>query len=219
MQRQGGILSLLLVVAVSAFGQVSSSIFSTGPDGTRGSATFHVPEYLPRAVVGAPYYGEEVTERVQTLPNGVHITHTDIRQKTWRDSQGRTRTERPMMMGPHLPDAPTVVQITDPVAGYIYTLDTEKKVAHRVAVQQRPERSPSNSPAVTGRAGVRTMLRGAPASGAEQKSDTQRPEVTNEARTKTIDGVASKEPGSRTYPTGSQTTDPSARRTWRSKEP
>src|ERR1035438_9124438 len=54
--------------------------------------------------------------------------------KVWRDSEGRTRTERPLGMGPRQDSMPVIVEITDPVAGHRYTLDTQNKVAHRQAI-------------------------------------------------------------------------------------
>src|SRR5579871_3447196 len=42
------------------------------------------------------------------------------------------RTERPMMMGPNVHNAPLLVEISDPVANVGYTLDPQSKVAHRV---------------------------------------------------------------------------------------
>lgn len=221
MKRRCAILYLLPLLAAAAFGQMlTSSSFSTGPNGTfHGSATFEALRFASRPVVGAPYYGEEVSERVQTLANGAHITHTDMRHKTWRDSQGRTRTERPIATGVarFQPDAPTVIQITDPVAGYMYTLDAEKKVAHRAALAPPPGGSPSaNEARMANRIAVQTGTGSAGSGGrvvteamAAQKSDAQRPQVTTEALgTKTIDGVVVE--GTRhtmVYPTGFQGND------------
>ena len=247
MKRDCTILSLLLLLAAAAFGQMlTSSSASTGPNGTsHGSATFQAPPFAPRPVVGAPYYGEEVSERVQTLANGAHITQTNTRQKTWRDSQGRTRTERPMAMGnPSMPNAPTIIQIIDPVAGYICTLDTEKKVAHRVALVPPPGGPQSaNAPQMANRSAVLTGTVGAGSGGrvvtgavpvvvsayaasrpeVTQKSDAQRPQVTTEVLgTKTIDGVVVE--GTRqtmVYPTGFQGNDAPfsvISETWRSPD-
>ena len=100
------------------------------------------PRFLPPAVTGAPYSGEETQEHTQTLSDGTHITQGIMQRTMYRDSLGRTRVERPLM-GPHLsylnaPPSPIIVEITDPVAGVQYTLDTEKKIAHRVTVQAQP---------------------------------------------------------------------------------
>jgi len=92
-----------------------------------------------RAVTGAPYSGEEVTEQIQTLADGTHITQKSASTKVYRDSAGRTRTERPMFRGlaraGQSPESPTVIEITDPVAQIKYTLDPINKVAHRQQFQ------------------------------------------------------------------------------------
>src|SRR6516225_4299689 len=46
------------------------------------------------AVTGAPYSAEEVTEHVQTLADGTHITQPSPKTVFYRDSLGRTRIER-----------------------------------------------------------------------------------------------------------------------------
>jgi hypothetical protein len=53
-----------------------------------------------------------------------------------------------MLMGP-VPSETIVLiaEITDPVAGYHYILDLTNRVAHRVALQPFPHRSPSAPPA------------------------------------------------------------------------
>jgi hypothetical protein len=50
---------------------------------------------------------------------------------------------------------PTFVEIMDPVAGYRYTLDPLKKIAHRVAIAPRPNlpAPPRPTPATSGAAG------------------------------------------------------------------
>jgi hypothetical protein len=83
------------------------------------------------------------TEHTQTLSKGTHIDQKREVSRMYRDSQGRTRTER--LLSPLLqPDAgkeegPGLVQIYDPVEGYSYTLDPRKYIAHRVAVQTLAE--------------------------------------------------------------------------------
>ena len=94
-------------------------------------------------VTGQPYSGEMETEHTQTLSNGTHINQKREVSRMYRNSQGRTRTER--LLSPLLlPDAgkeegPRLVQIYDPVEGYSYTLDPRKYIAHRVAVQTLAE--------------------------------------------------------------------------------
>ncbi len=108
-----------------------------------GTWTTSTTQYNSPGVTGAPYSAEQVQERVQTLADGTHITQTGPSQKMWRDSQGRTRTERSMgsPMNPNGVQYPIIVQIRDPVVGCEYILDTQAKVAHRIELQPMPGRS------------------------------------------------------------------------------
>ena len=74
-------------------------------------------------VTGAPYSGEQVQERVETSSDGSRVTRSFGSVKTYRDSEGRTRTERPQ-----------AIEIEDPVAGLRFTLDARTKTARRMAV-------------------------------------------------------------------------------------
>lgn len=95
--------------------------------------------YLQAPVVGAPYSAEQVIEDTQTLADGTHIVHPTITTLVFRDSQGRIRTEKPVMAGPKAtPDAPRMIQIRDAVARLIYTLDTQHHVAYRAVMTQAP---------------------------------------------------------------------------------
>ena len=220
MKRPCALLFLLLLLAAAASGQMlARSSFSTGPDGaTHGSATFQLPAHMLRPVLGAPYSAEEVSEHVQTLASGVHITQTTSRVKEWRDSLGRTRTERPMsLLGRVAQEVPTLIQISDPVAGYLYTLDVEKKVAHRVAGPPPPEGNLADN-RVYVHGGVSSVLfaeaaaAAAPAPkrpAAAKKPSVHGQDVTTETLgTNTIDGVVVE--GMRqtaVYATGSQGND------------
>lgn len=44
--------------------------------------------------IGHPYSAEQITEHVQTLADGTHISQTVSKVHLYRDSQGRTRTDR-----------------------------------------------------------------------------------------------------------------------------
>jgi len=134
------IIFVTVAVATSS-AQVSSQWIASG-SGFSGSATFGAIErFAPPVVTGAPYSGEEVNENIKILTDGTRITQKNPGRKVWRDSEGRTRTERPLGMGPGMglrqasaPATPLIVEINDPVAGYRYTLDTANKVAHRQAL-------------------------------------------------------------------------------------
>lgn len=93
---------------------------------------------LMRPITDKPYSGEQVSEHSQTLTDGTHIRQKRIVARMYRDSQGRTRTERMFYPGAGKTSqepAATLVHIYDPVAGYSYMLDSRKHVAHRVAME------------------------------------------------------------------------------------
>lgn len=121
----------------------SGAAVSTPPRRFSGRASFPGSLMPFSPITGAPFSGVRETEHTQTLADGTHISRKMLTQKVWRDADGRMRTERPMIMGPYAAeDSPAVVEIVDPVAGYRYTLDTQGKVAHRVAIAQRPAAPP-----------------------------------------------------------------------------
>lgn len=142
-------LGFLLFLTVVAFGQVQSGVVSgsaarNAAGQFSGSMSFSPMRFAQMPVQGAPYSGEEIQEQQQTLSDGTHINRTNMRRMMYRDSQGRTRVERPTMPmiaassgGP----APQIVEITDPGQGVQYTLDTEHKIAHRVTLQPFPGRT------------------------------------------------------------------------------
>jgi hypothetical protein len=95
---------------------------------------------MGRTVTGAPYSGQEITEETQTLANGNVITRK-VQVNIYRDSSGRTRTERTVPVG--RPQAgqtaaqmatKTVISIHDPVAGTVSELDSAAKTAHQMTL-------------------------------------------------------------------------------------
>ncbi len=88
---------------------------------------------IDRPIAGAPYSAEKETENVQTLADGTHITHKWT-LKMYRDSAGRTRTERTIAPRRDDADGPRPIEIVDPVANVRYTLNPTKKVAHKWAI-------------------------------------------------------------------------------------
>jgi hypothetical protein len=118
----------------AGFGQDSSNT-TAGSGGFRGAVHINAQSRF-NPVTGAPYSGEVVTEIVQTLADGTHITTTMVPTKVYRDSLGRTREERspfqgPADMPPNSTERPIIIEITDPVGQVKYTLDIREKVAHR----------------------------------------------------------------------------------------
>lgn len=106
--------------------------------GRQVAATFNGPRFPMRAITGAPYSGEEVGEHIQTLADGTHITQKFAERFVSRDSQGRVRNERPMAL--QVDSGVRIVEISDPVEGYQYTLDPVNKVAHRAKLVSAPAR-------------------------------------------------------------------------------
>ena len=87
-----------------------------------------------KAVKGAPYSAEAVTETTQTLADGNRITHKSS-ASVYRDSAGRTRREETLSaVGPWAAggDAPKVIFIQDPAASTGYHLDPQTHVAHKM---------------------------------------------------------------------------------------
>jgi hypothetical protein len=229
------VIGLFLVGASSAFSQSQVSILSQ-----QASATFGVTSAPIPAVVGAPYSGEQSEEHVQTLADGTHITRSMGTIKTWRDSEGRIRTERPMRVAPRASggtDSPVIVEISDPVAGVRYTLDIENKVAHRVVAPAagteitRPAAGAQTRPAVQPNGGWLTtqpppaggILTGGIGLPVPNQDTSMRPEFTSEdLGTQVIEGVVAE--GHRqttTFPVGSQGNDrpiATTSETWMSPE-
>jgi hypothetical protein len=77
---------------------------------------------LEKTVKGAPYSGETITERTQSLPDGNRIA-TRITARVYRDGEGRIRREEDH------DDGTMTVSIFDPVAGVSYRLNPQEHVA------------------------------------------------------------------------------------------
>jgi hypothetical protein len=164
------------------------------------------------ALTGAPYSAEQITEHVQTLADGTHITQAAQIVTLYRDSQGRTRTERTIVLppgAPAVPDPPSIVEISDPVTGARYVLDPR---AHRATKMSLPvlliplqPQSPQSSAAVSAHrvSKITPMISLAPP--VSGPNDQTRPQFSRESLgTQTMEGVLAE--GSRTtvvYPVGS----------------
>jgi len=124
-------------------------------------------------VTGQPYSADQVSEHRQTLTNGAHIDQKREVSRMYRDSEGRTRTERSVFLGLAATigardTAPKLIHIYDPVSGYSYSLETQKRIAHRftVSVQESSKPGPSvgilapvpGSQAVAGGAAARNSV-------------------------------------------------------------
>jgi hypothetical protein len=154
-----------------------------------------------------PYSAQEDTETIQTLADGTHINNGTQKMTYYRDSLGRTRTERTAMQPPGFMAAastpPVFIEIADPVAGVRYSFDSNSHTAYRSRfgpVERQVPASPPSGRAVNGRLGLSPAF--VPAK--EINGQRPRPEVSNEQLgTQTIEGVLAD--GSRTtttYPVG-----------------
>ena len=112
--------------------------FGQDAGGFRGSMHFGIYPRHASPVTGQPYCGEVVTSRVQTLADGTHLTSGSQTTKVCRDSMARTRNDRT-----GTPGVPPIIEMTDPVAHVWYVLDTQAKVAHKLAMlpPERPARA------------------------------------------------------------------------------
>jgi hypothetical protein len=195
---------------------IIGSQVTTAPNGA-ASGTMHMSprRFAGMTVTGAPYSAQRVTEHVQVAADGTRFTTNNQQETIYRDSQGRTRTERPMMMGPMMgtnppPDVPLMVEISDPVANVGYTLDMQNKVAHRYTFEAQPGRAMAAVAGGGGGGGGRggSMSAVAPppgvAAAVRSRPDMQREDLG----TQMIEGVLAK--GDRfvqTWPAGSQGND------------
>ena len=91
---------VLCVIACSGWAQstmISGNVSSGGNGSFSASFAFTAPAFQAPAIVGAPYCGDQVSERRQTLADGTNIVQPGVSWRSCRDSQGRTRFERPRM--------------------------------------------------------------------------------------------------------------------------
>ena len=83
-------------------------------------------------VINEPFSADAITTLVRTLPDGTHIARQTMTVKMYRDSEGRTRSDRiPGKLFAGQPAPPGTILIHDPIAGYTYTLETATKIARR----------------------------------------------------------------------------------------
>jgi TonB family protein len=68
------------------------------------------------------------------LADGTRITENWPVRRLYRDAQGRTRIDRPLLTSPDAPEMPRIVEIGDPAAGVEYILEPLHKIAHRFSV-------------------------------------------------------------------------------------
>jgi TonB family protein len=106
------------------------------PPGVPGDFVFFATEmnFAGKAVKGAPYSAQAITESVQTLSDGNRIVNKST-AAIYRDSEGRTRREQSLRAIGSLAngsEGPQTILINDPVAGTSYTLDPRTHVARKM---------------------------------------------------------------------------------------
>ena len=126
------IAAMLIVAALPASAQIGWGASRNGNE-----LTININATVPvqiQQITGAPYSGQENNQSAQTLTDGTHLTRPSVDDgaKTYRDSMGRIRIERPMF--PNRLNF-TMVQVQDPVAGYFYVIDSANQVVHRMQAQ------------------------------------------------------------------------------------
>jgi hypothetical protein len=129
----------LLAVALGVAAQTPPETAARASSGALGwfvGSGSSMPSAIP--VAPKPYSAEQITERVQTLADGTHITQTTPITKLFRDSAGRTRTEHAFSAPPGAPLAvPSLIEISDSVAGYRYVLNERTQTARRMSTMMR----------------------------------------------------------------------------------
>ena len=104
-----------------------------------GMVAMQVEDMDTEPVKGAPFCATIATAHTQAFADGNHI-HTTENSTLCRDSEGRTRREAGLnLLGAASQGSmPNLITIVDPVAGFHYMLDSESKIAHRMAIKSLP---------------------------------------------------------------------------------
>jgi hypothetical protein len=125
-----------IVLSTTALAMAAAAQTTSSAGGIVGGIAQFAGGTSAGSVSGRPYSALQQTETVQTLADGTHITQGAQKVMFYRDSLGRTRTERTMSPPPGFVGSeppPTLIEITDSVAGFYYTLDANSHVAHRTS--------------------------------------------------------------------------------------
>lgn len=136
----------LCVLAVVVFTIHAQEPRTTVPEGTRFSrdqfyfpnglivsaAQVNISAYFPRTVTECPYSANLVWES-SSARNSETEARVHERDKVYRDSEGRTRTEVDLehRAGDSSDSLSTFIEIIDPVAGFRYLLDPRSRTAQR----------------------------------------------------------------------------------------
>jgi hypothetical protein len=124
----------VIVVSLFATCGCSSLAFAQAGPGRPGPKGRHEFGFRPgKVVTGEPYSADVSNASVKTLPDGNTIQRTTSGHVA-RDSEGRTYSQETMtgLWGQN--GSKTITFISDPIAGYSYTLNPETKTATRRAL-------------------------------------------------------------------------------------
>jgi hypothetical protein len=205
-------LKVILVAGVLALGcsaaGAQDSIPAAATMGQAGEAVV-TPLNRGNAVIGEPYSAHTETETTQTLSDGTTITRKLNARNSFRDSQGRTRTELygSPMSGPGDTDQVLSILIYDPTTGEGYALNVRDHTAREMGRPRAIISGTGDLPAAITSVNPGAIPRLAP--GADGSPGRVRPKSTTEdLGTQEMEGLTVK--GWRTtfeYPTGSMGND------------
>lgn len=150
----------VLVSATFLFGSLSfgqGGPGHMGPGGGRGFGAFH----SGKVIAGEPYSAQVTNTSVKTLTDGNTIQHTTTGFVA-RDSAGRTYTQETITGLWGQSGTKTMTFISDPVAGFVYSLNPQTKTATRRAIhvrsgEQGPQTRPANPNVVTAALGTQSV--------------------------------------------------------------
>lgn len=186
-------LLFLFLVSRSSFAQTTSVTVSAVSGPRLSTFSMHVPLQSGPPVVGSPVSYERVSESSRFLADGTRITDKTFITYFYRDSFGRTRTERPLLFGglsPSPEPAITVIEIHDHVVGVQYVFDSQNRIAYRlpITVRQPQKRSVAVS---LGNSSLQIKAADPAQSPAFQQNDPLRPQYTTESLgTDVMEGVS-----------------------------
>jgi hypothetical protein len=124
--------AVVCLLSSMAFGQYTTKSVEVHGDTMTLELSDLITE-IRRPRVGDPFAGQHFSEHVQVLADGTRINQRHDDPKIWRDSQGRTRTEREIRV--ESGERPFIlIEISDPVGGSFYVLGNGNKVAHRIVL-------------------------------------------------------------------------------------
>ncbi len=143
--RPAAIFAFVTLVVGEAQGQATKGVSHFDPaSGDWSVEITFTPHHACAWIAGAPYEADRVLERVvmgrdgtplRPVPQWLPFPHLI------RDSAGRTRYEDGLFPHDRAPtNAPSRVEICDPVNGYLYVLDQLNHVAHRSALPHSGKR-------------------------------------------------------------------------------